>query len=113
MVNLTASSGINMRLDKYLSEQLVDYSRSQIQAMIQDGKVMIDGRKEKSSYRLQGSEAIVVDPIQSKPSPVIIDHRIFHYQLFMKMMLLSLSINNRDWSSIQEQVKKIIHWLMG
>jgi len=35
-----------MRLDKYLSEQLVDYSRSQIQAMIQDGKVvMIDERK--------------------------------------------------------------------
>ena len=73
MVNLTASSGINMRLDKYLSEQLVDYSRSQIQAMIQDGKVMIDGRKEKSSYRLQGSEAIVVDPIQSQPYPVIIE----------------------------------------
>ena len=73
MVNLTASSGINMRLDKYLSEQLVDYSRSQIQAMIQDGKVMIDGRKEKSSYRLQGSEAIVVDPIQSQPDPVIIE----------------------------------------
>jgi len=73
MVNLTASSGINMRLDKYLSEQLVDYSRSQIQAMIQDGKVMIDGRKEKSSYRLQGSEAIVVDPIQSQPAPVIIE----------------------------------------
>ena len=73
MVNLTVSSSIDMRLDKYLSEQLVDYSRSQIQAMIQDGKVMIDGRKEKSSYRLQGSEAIVVDPIQSQPSPVIIE----------------------------------------
>ena len=73
MVNLTASSGINMRLDKYLSDQLVDYSRSQIQAMIQDGKVMIDGRKEKSSYRLQGSEAIVVNPIESQPIPVIIE----------------------------------------
>ena len=71
MVNLTVPSSIDMRLDKYLSEQLVDYSRSQIQAMIQDGKVMIDGRKEKSSYRLQGSEAIVVDPIQSQPSPVL------------------------------------------
>ena len=46
MVNLTVPSSIDMRLDKYLSEQLVDYSRSQIQAMIQDGKVMIDGRKE-------------------------------------------------------------------
>ena len=60
MVNLISSSDINMRLDKYLSEQLVDYSRSQIQAMIQDGKVMINGRKEKSSYRLNGSEKIVI-----------------------------------------------------
>ncbi|GIS72545.1 MAG: hypothetical protein CM1200mP10_21220 [Candidatus Neomarinimicrobiota bacterium] len=32
-------------------------------------KGMIDGRKrEKTSYRLQGSEAIVVNPIQSQPS---------------------------------------------
>ena len=73
MVNLISSSGINMRLDKYLSEQLVDYSRSQIQAMIQDGKVMIDGRKEKSSYRLNGSEKIVVDPMKSQPFPIIIE----------------------------------------
>ena len=73
MVNLTVPSRIDMRLDKYLSEQLVDYSRSQIQAMIQNGKVMIDGRKEKSSYRLQGSEAIVVDPIQSQKYPLIIE----------------------------------------
>ena len=49
MVNLTVPSSIDMRLDKYLSEQLVDYSRSQIQAMIQDGKVIIDGQKGKSS----------------------------------------------------------------
>ena len=71
MVNLTVPSGIDMRLDKYLSEQLVDYSRSQIQAMIQDGKVIIDGQKGKSSYRLHGSEAIVIDPTQSQPSPVL------------------------------------------
>ena len=104
MVNLTVPSSIDMRLDKYLSEQLVDYSRSQIQAMIQDGKVMIDGRKEKSSYRLQGKEAIVVDPIQSQPSPVLNEPQDIHCQLFMKMMLFWLSINNRDWSSIPEQV---------
>ena len=70
MINLNVPNSIDRRLDKYLSEQLVDYSRSQIQIMIQDGKVMIDGRKEKSSYRLHGSEIIVVEPIQSQPSPV-------------------------------------------
>ena len=73
MVSLTVPSSIDMRLDKFLSEQLVDYSRSQIQTMIQDGKIIIDGRKEKSSYRLQGHEAIVVNPVQFQTSPEIIE----------------------------------------
>jgi 23S rRNA pseudouridine1911/1915/1917 synthase len=49
-----------MRLDKYLSENLDHLSRSKIQNLINDGKVTINGEKEKSSYRLNGNESIVV-----------------------------------------------------
>jgi 23S rRNA pseudouridine1911/1915/1917 synthase len=49
-----------MRLDKYLSENLDQLSRSKIQNLINDGKVMINGEQEKSSYRLNGNESIVV-----------------------------------------------------
>jgi len=49
-----------MRLDKYLSESLDQLSRSKIQHLINDGKVMINGEQEKSSYRLNGNESIVV-----------------------------------------------------
>ena len=48
------------RLDKYLSENLDQLSRSKIQNLINDGKVTINGEKEKSSYRLNGNESIVV-----------------------------------------------------
>jgi len=49
-----------MRLDKYLSENLDQLSRSKIQHLINDGKVMINGEQEKSSYRLNGNESIVI-----------------------------------------------------
>tara|TARA_B110000438_G_scaffold232632_1_gene228392 strand:- start:47 stop:1009 length:963 start_codon:yes stop_codon:yes gene_type:complete len=60
MATLIVPSSINMRLDKYLSEQFDHFSRSKIQSLISDGKVTINGLKEKSSYRLNGNESIVV-----------------------------------------------------
>jgi len=60
MFTLIVPNSINMRLDKYLSENLDQLSRSKIQNLINDGKVMINGEQEKSSYRLNGNESIVV-----------------------------------------------------
>ena len=60
MFTLIVPNSINMRLDKYLSENLDQISRSKIQNLINDGKVMINGEQEKSSYRLNGNESIVV-----------------------------------------------------
>ena len=58
MFTLIVPNSINMRLDKYLSENLDQLSRSKIQNLINDGKVMINGEQEKSSYRLNGNESI-------------------------------------------------------
>ncbi len=60
MFTLIVPNSINMRLDKYLSENLDQLSRSKIQNLINNGKVMINGEQEKSSYRLNGNESIVV-----------------------------------------------------
>ena len=49
-----------MRLDKYLSENIDYLSRSKIQGLINDGKVTINGENEKSSYKLNGDESIVI-----------------------------------------------------
>lgn len=49
-----------VRVDKYLSEQLNDVSRSQIQLWIEDGHVEINGNKVKTNYKLSAGDAITV-----------------------------------------------------
>lgn len=49
------------RLDKALADRLPAYSRAQIQRLIQDGRVRIGGTPVKASYRLGGSERVVVE----------------------------------------------------
>lgn len=46
------------RLDKYLSEQLEDISRSQIQEMIKEGYVLVNGKTEKASYKLEAGDMV-------------------------------------------------------
>ena len=41
------------RLDRYLSKNIEEYSRSAIQTIIREGKVTINDRVGKSNYRLK------------------------------------------------------------
>jgi len=68
LVQLQATSAAaGQRLDRYLAEQLSDYSRSRIQAWIRDGRVEVDGETAPSSLKLQGGEKIAVDPAPLEP----------------------------------------------
>ena len=51
-------SGI--RIDRFLSEQLPEHSRSYIQKLIKDGQVSIEGKTVKSNYKITGSEEIAL-----------------------------------------------------
>lgn len=55
---LSAKGGKNSRLDKFLSSHLSDFSRTQIQKMINDGLVLVNGVHFKVGYKLDGSETI-------------------------------------------------------
>lgn len=48
------------RLDKALVARFDDLSRVQVQTLIHDGLVTVDGRFVKASYRLEGGETILV-----------------------------------------------------
>lgn len=51
-----------LRLDKYLAEQLPDLTRSQVQRLIAEGMVAVDGRTvDAGSLRLRPGQAITLD----------------------------------------------------
>jgi len=50
------------RLDAFLHEKLPEYSRSRIQNWIREGRAAVDGRAEKPSYQIRGTERIRLEP---------------------------------------------------
>lgn len=64
----TSETDAGKRLDRFLREQLPDYSRTRIQEWIRAGRVRVQGRVEKSSYLLRAGEEIEVEP--APPAPV-------------------------------------------
>jgi len=66
------------RVDKFLSRQLSDVSRSQIQQWIKAGHVTVNGASVKASYRLTAEDEVelVVPPLirlQIAPEPIPLD----------------------------------------
>ncbi|WP_462320532.1 23S rRNA pseudouridine(1911/1915/1917) synthase RluD [Halochromatium sp.] len=51
------------RLDQVLAELLPAFSRSRLQAWIEQGRVLIDGRKPRPKDRVQGAEQVQVEPL--------------------------------------------------
>ncbi|MCR5149324.1 MAG: RluA family pseudouridine synthase [Eubacterium sp.] len=52
---------IGTRIDKYLSDEMEDLSRSYIQQLIDDEKILVNGRKVKSSYKLREKDSIFLN----------------------------------------------------
>ncbi len=48
------------RLDQFIAEQLPQFSRMQIQKLIENGKVFVDKKVQKVSYRLQVRQTIEI-----------------------------------------------------
>lgn len=49
------------RLDSFVSEMLEELSRSMVQNMIKNGKIMVDGQAAKASYRVKTGDEILVE----------------------------------------------------
>ena len=48
----------NQRLDKFVLAHLPGFSRAQVQGLIRDGCVLVDGAAQKTGYKLKGGEQI-------------------------------------------------------
>lgn len=60
----------NKRIDAYLSEKLKDTSRVTVQRLISEGKILLNGKKTKASYKVQKGDKIQVE--EEKPVEVSI-----------------------------------------
>lgn len=61
-ISLVADEGfLDERLDKFLSAQLPEQSRSYLQKIIKDGSVLVNGRPVKASYRMEDQDEVLMD----------------------------------------------------
>ena len=60
-----------LRLDKFLSLYLEDVSRTKIQKYLDDGLILVNSKKEKSSYKLEINDEIIVHDFPKEESTLI------------------------------------------
>ena len=51
------------RLDKFISEQLSDLSRTRVKELIQDQNILVNEKVEKVSYKIQDGDKIEITPV--------------------------------------------------
>lgn len=61
-IELTAAGeGLPMRIDRYLSEQLPDFSRSYLQKLLKEQSVTVQEKAVKANYKVQEGDYIVLE----------------------------------------------------
>lgn len=56
----TEGLDVGERIDKYLANELTDYSRSYIQKLITDGNVLVGGNIIKSNYKIRENDVVTI-----------------------------------------------------
>lgn len=69
-INIIYDLSIPVRIDKYLSESLEDFTRSQIQLMIGEELILVNGTPIKANYRLKNNDNIKVLVKKAIPSSI-------------------------------------------
>ncbi len=67
---VTCSSGVNQRLDVFLSERIKELTRSQVQKIVTEKKVKISGIIKKSSFLLREGDRVEIEYELSKPEKI-------------------------------------------
>lgn len=57
------------RIDKVLSQELADYSRSQIQQWLKDERVMVNGTTVKANYKVKSGDQVTI----AVPEPTVLE----------------------------------------
>lgn len=66
-ITLKVNGTFTLRLDKYISDN-TDMTRSTVQRMIENGKILVNGKETKVSYKLQDGDLIEITPEEIQES---------------------------------------------
>ena len=69
-LSIAPGSGTGERLDVYLARRFPDFTRSEFQRFIDLGRVVVNGIKKKSGYRLRTGDRVEIDVIVPEPAGV-------------------------------------------
>jgi 23S rRNA pseudouridine1911/1915/1917 synthase len=73
-IELEVAADVNQRIDKYLSDVRGVASRSQVQRLLKEGLVLVDGKPVKPSFHVRGGERLSVTMAAPRPSTVEPEH---------------------------------------
>lgn len=78
-----------VRLDQYLVERLIVYSRSQIQSAISNGKITVNGKRVKAHYLLKFKDKVLFDEdsVKHEEAPKPTQHKQHQTVLQPKVVL--------------------------
>ena len=68
---LCSSEAAGMRIDKYISDNIAELTRSAVQGLIESGLVLADGKSVSKNYKIRGSEKVVVEIPEPEPMDAI------------------------------------------
>ncbi|MFB6466568.1 RluA family pseudouridine synthase [Cytobacillus sp. Hz8] len=89
---------IGERMDKFLSVQNEDWSRTQVQQWIKEGLVLVNGKKIKSNYKCQSNDKIEVHI----PEPEVLD-------CFPEQMDLDIYYEDQDVLVVNKPRGMVVH----
>lgn len=61
----------SVRIDVFLSEEMEELSRSEIQKLLKSEGILVNDKKVKSSYRLESGDLILVKPIEEVDETIV------------------------------------------
>jgi len=78
---VAGQEAVGLRLDVWLAQRLPSLSRARLQALIDEGCVLLDGKPTRASARLRSGQATRVTvpaPVPAQPQPEDIDVAVVH-----------------------------------
>src|SRR5262245_29666589 len=87
-----------LRLDVFLTQRLKNITRSQVQMLNRSGAIRVEGRQDKSGYRIRAGETVDVDLQSVQPIP-----------LTAEQLPLQIYFEDEDLAVIEKPAGMVVH----